>query len=221
MCVCVLPADVAVCHELRNPLHVLKSTISMLLEAPAANSGAEPGSTGEAQSDRSVAVPTPAQASVGPSTGRSMFSLQSVGSSSVVTRSLLPTREQNAQRREIAADVLSAIERMEGTVNDVLDFRKLDANMFVMNRKPTQLLALIDSVCRHCRSFLPRVVEFGYRVTPPEAEVMIDSRRVFQIITNGLRYAPPWAPHDKCGFGRCRVMFPTVACVLYRIRRCD
>ena len=91
------------------------------------------------------------------------------------------------QRREIAADVLSAIDRMEGTVNDVLDFRKLDANMFVMNRKPTPLRALIDSVCRHCRPFLPRCVAFGYRVCPTNAVVMVDGRRVFQIITNGLR----------------------------------
>ena len=86
-------------------------------------------------------------------------------------------------------DVLAAIDRMEGTVNDVLDFRKLDANMFVMNRKPTPLCGLIDSVCRHCRSFLPRCVTFGYRVVPTDAVVMVDARRVFQIITNGLRYA--------------------------------
>ena len=90
-------------------------------------------------------------------------------------------------KREVAADVVGAIDRMEGTVNDVLDFRKLDANMFVMARKETLLLSLIDSVCRHCRPFLPRSVEFGYRVSPPNAEVMIDSRRMFQIITNGLR----------------------------------
>jgi hypothetical protein len=88
---------------------------------------------------------------------------------------------------ELAADVMSAIDRMVGTVNDVLDFRKLDAGMFQMNCKPATLALLISSACRHCRSFLPTTVEFGFRVTPPEAEVVVDSRRVFQIITNGLR----------------------------------
>ncbi len=83
--------------------------------------------------------------------------------------------------------MLAAMDRMEGTVNDVLDFRKLDASMFAMVRKPTSLATLIDNVCRHCRSFLAHGVEFGYRVTPQDAVVMLDPRRVFQIVMNGLR----------------------------------
>ncbi len=104
-------------------------------------------------------------------------------------------------------DVLAAIDRMEGTVNDVLDFRKLDAEMFVMNRKPTALLTLIDSVCRHCRPFLPRCVEFGYRVHPRTATVMVDPRRVFQIITNGLRYLTTAL---CCVISNCRLSISTL-----------
>ena len=60
-------------------------------------------------------------------------------------------------------DIMAALDRMEGIVNDVLDFRKLEANMFAMNRKPTELAPLIDRVCRHCRGFLAHDIEMKYR----------------------------------------------------------
>ena len=84
---------------------------------------------------------------------------------------------------------------MEATVNDVLDFRKLDANMFSMSRKPVVVRDLIDSVCRHCRPFLKAHVQFGYRVSPADAVAMIDHRRMFQIIINGLSNAGKFT-HD-------------------------
>ena len=71
----------------------------------------------------------------------------------------------------------------------MLDFRKLDANMFLMSYKPVELLSLVDSACRHCRSFLARDVVLLYRVSPCSARIMADSRRVFQIISNGLSNA--------------------------------
>ena len=55
---------------------------------------------------------------------------------------------------QVAVDALSAIDRMECTVNDVLDFRKLDANLFAMTLKPTDLGRLVQRVCRHTRAFL-------------------------------------------------------------------
>jgi hypothetical protein len=58
--------------------------------------------------------------------------------------------------------------------------------MFVMTYKPTMLSTLLESVCRHCRPFLKRNIVLAYRVTPPDAYVKLDPRRVFQIITNGL-----------------------------------
>ena len=93
------------------------------------------------------------------------------------------------QRKQMVTDVLQALDRMEATVNDVLDFRKLDANMFSMSRKPVVVRDLIDSVCRHCRPFLKPHVQFGYRVSPADAVAMIDHRRMFQIIINGLSNA--------------------------------
>ena len=128
-----------VCHELRNPIHILKSSIGMLLNDATVAADGMTGTEG---------------AAIDPG---------------------------------VARDILSAIDRMEGTVNDVLDFRKLDANVFQMSRKLVMLSELIGDVCRHCRAFLARGVEFAYRVTPSTARVMVDSRRIFQIITNGLR----------------------------------
>jgi hypothetical protein len=64
-----------------------------------------------------------------------------------------------------------------------------DANMFVMQRKPTVLASLLESVCRHCRAFLNVHVLMGYRCNPNDASVMIDPRRIFQILTNGLSNA--------------------------------
>ena len=107
------------------------------------------------------------------------------GASSVSKWALSPAQ----QRKQMVTDVLQALDRMEATVNDVLDFRKLDANMFSMSRKPVVVRDLIDSVCRHCRPFLKAHVQFGYRVSPADAVAMIDHRRMFQIIINGLSNA--------------------------------
>ena len=241
------------CHELRNPLHVLKSTVHMLLEpddsggshnatyhsdphsdgarglaeadwhkfgtsassAMVVSASTAPSALHSAQApERLDVVPQPRNSNSGNSVG--WVRHVSTSSATGIPSGLLPGAAYQsmsgvghgigghgddtldttstsavavAQRREMAADVISAIERMEGTVNDVLDFRKLDANMFVMNRKPTPLLGLIDRVCRHCRPFLRADVTFGYRVRvdPSEEVLMLDARRVFQIITNGLR----------------------------------
>ena len=136
------------CHELRNPLHVLKSTLALLLEDNAHENAVVPVNQGTAAE----------------------------------------------QRQEMVADVLSALDRMEATVNDVLDFRKLDAQMFVMNRTAVSLRTMVDSICRHARAFLKSNVQLGYRVTPPDAEVMLDQRRMFQIIINGLSNAGKFTP---------------------------
>ena len=226
----------AVCHELRNPLHVLKSNVAFLLAAKNVNLSASSSLAPKPHavrlgfcSDTSRALswsesltlagpglsPTPTGAAstrlsvvsdpvhwhdsdqawsfpIGPGDGRSSGGLQvdvDGDSTKASTGQLQVECQPQAELavQEIAADVMAAIDRMEGTVNDVLDFRKLDANMFAMTTKPTALLPLLDSICRHCRSFLAPSVDFGYRVRPSPAVVMIDSRRVFQIITNGLR----------------------------------
>ena len=46
----------------------------------------------------------------------------------------------DADHRALAADALAAIARMEGTVNDVLDFRKLDACLFEMTPSMVRLV---------------------------------------------------------------------------------
>ena len=73
------------------------------------------------------------------------------------------------------------------TVHQVLDFRKLDANLFTMAPGPLGVAELISGACRHCRAFLRPEVGLRFRVTPPDARAMLDARRVIQIITNGLR----------------------------------
>ena len=100
----------------------------------------------------------------------------------------------DAQRAEMITDVLEALGRMESTVNDVLDFKKLDADMFSMTRKPVVVRDMMEGVCRHGRAFLKPSVQLGYRVTPPDAMGMIDDRRMFQIIINGLSNAGKFTP---------------------------
>ncbi len=72
-------------------------------------------------------------------------------------------------------------------MNDVLDFRKLDANLFQMTLKPVDLDRLIESACRHCRGFLLPTVGLQFRVVPAGAMLQLDARRIHQILTNGLR----------------------------------
>jgi signal transduction histidine kinase len=93
--------------------------------------------------------------------------------------------------RQVAVDALSAIDRMECTVNDVLDFRKLDANLFKMSPQRVDVGAVVDSICRHCRSFLLPNVDLQYRVLPRGAWASVDARRLHQIVVNGLRWVVP------------------------------
>ena len=90
-------------------------------------------------------------------------------------------------RHQVSVDALSAIDRMECTVNDVLDFRKLDANLFKMSSKEVDVSAVVSRICHHCRSFLLPTVGLQYRVVPAEARACIDARRLHQIVVNGLR----------------------------------
>jgi signal transduction histidine kinase len=76
---------------------------------------------------------------------------------------------------------------MESTVNDVLDFRKLEERTMVLYPAPEPLAAFVDGVCRQCRSFIREDVEVAYRVVPAGATACFDGRRVFQILMNGLR----------------------------------
>ena len=146
------------CHELRNPLHVLKSTLTLLLEDQ------PPEEVSSARKPHDRVVPASAVSA------------------------------HSSQRQEMVTDVLAALDRMEATVNDVLDFRKLDAQMFVMAPKPVQLRMLVDSICRSSRPFLKNSVQLGYRVTPKDAVAMVDHRRMFQIIINGLSNAGKFTP---------------------------
>ncbi len=69
----------------------------------------------------------------------------------------------------------------------VLDFRKLDANMFTLSCKPVDVTRLIREACHHCRAFMLPTVGLRYRVWPTGVWAQLDSRRVHQIVTNGLR----------------------------------
>ncbi len=173
------------CHELRNPIHVLKSTLAMLLD--------------DVQMPTTLSYPLLRHQSslstvhLTADTSARSPALQ-VWHSPIANSPCSP--DQLNQRREMVADVLAALDRMEATVNDVLDFRKLDANMFKMNLLPELLAPLVDRACRHCRSFLKSSVQFGYRVTPRDAVVMVDKRRLFQILVNGLSNAGKFTADD-------------------------
>jgi hypothetical protein len=96
-------------------------------------------------------------------------------------------------------------------VNDVLDFRKLDANAFKMSPKEVNLVALIDTVCWFCRSFLKPTAVLRYRVINRSGNpnIMLDPRRVCQIIANGLRCARVGA--CSIGFFSTSWLFPPFA----------
>jgi signal transduction histidine kinase len=77
---------------------------------------------------------------------------------------------------------------MECTVNDVLDFRKLDANLFLMSVKPVHVAPLMEGICKHCRPLLLGSVGLQFRVQPPDARALLDPRRLHQILINGIRW---------------------------------
>jgi hypothetical protein len=143
-----------VCHELRNPLHVLKASLSILLErarpglstgtapAPGAQPEApEPPAAASASANAgavegaAAAGHAPASPALAPAV--TVFPVAPRSPAAMVTHPLEATNDSDDP--SVATDALCAIQRMEDTVNDVLDFRKLDANLFTMSPAPVDL----------------------------------------------------------------------------------
>ena len=148
---------VAVCQGLRSPLHVLKSTLTTLLED-------EPGST-PGRTAAPVDVP-------------------------VLLQPLAVVRDEPYwQRHAMVSDVFAAVADLEGIVSVLADFQALASGRLVMHRAPVCLTEVVGSVCTRSRAFLRPSVQLGYRVSPADAVVMGDARRLAQILACGLSNA--------------------------------
>ncbi len=91
-------------------------------------------------------------------------------------------------RTKYATDMRVALERVEATLADMMDFRRLDAGALSLDvSRQFGLRALLEHGRRYFRGMVPTGVEFGYRVTPANAAVNFDGRRFLQIIANGVR----------------------------------
>jgi signal transduction histidine kinase len=82
---------------------------------------------------------------------------------------------------------MSAVNRIEETINDVLDFRQLDTNMLRMQCEAHVLSTVVEDACRRGRDMLPPSVQLWCRISSPSSVVIVDARRITQIITHGLR----------------------------------
>ncbi len=73
-------------------------------------------------------------------------------------------------------------------MNDVLDFRQLDSSSLTTSVVPTNLEVMIATACRQLRTFVRSSIPLRYRLLSSNVrEVVLDPRRVMQIITNGIR----------------------------------
>ena len=140
----------AVCHELRNPLHVLKSAVSLLEPTLYQGGGGRQdnrsdASAGQLPADIVASANRLTSASIadgGSAAGSSLTRLKAStdahASSAVLsmTATDIPATQcldddfallndvlDVEEQKELMLDIHAAIERMEATVNDVLDFR--------------------------------------------------------------------------------------------------
>ncbi len=93
-------------------------------------------------------------------------------------------------RLELLEDLQASAQRMESTVNDVLVLRQLDQHYLVPEVESFDLGRLVATTCQGCRAFFRDDVALAYRVVAPQgAVVMMDGRRLAQILVNVLRWA--------------------------------
>jgi signal transduction histidine kinase len=93
-------------------------------------------------------------------------------------------------RLELLEDLQASAQRMESTVNDVLVLRQLDQHYLVPEVESCDLGRLVATTCQGCRAFFRDDVALAYRVVAPQgAVVMMDGRRLAQILVNVLRWA--------------------------------
>ena len=206
-----------VCHELRNPLHIVKTAFramvtSMTATSPRGNTSRE--GNGSAVS----AFHSPAGMTSQDDYGTDKLSVPATSCSENGEDDSddepPPTEEE---LHSIIEDARSALVQMQTTLNDVLDYRSLEAGVgaLKLNKQPISLakvliFELIESVVMtvgyddvkwsscglqcivpvlmRCRAFLPPGVELNLVCKDQDAVVAIDRVRLSQIITNGMRY---------------------------------
>ena len=94
--------------------------------------------------------------------------------------------------RQGLTDMERSIERTEVLVEDLLDTSLIDTNMFLLQRKRYNLVAL-------CQDWLHQYIEgvgssLTFKTTDRPAEVEVDSNRIFQVLINLLSSARKYSP---------------------------
>ena len=152
-----------VCHELRNPLHVLAQWFVSLLQ-PSEQSTSAPQHNGK------IIQPL--------ADGKPCDDATDSNPSDALTAS---------ERTEIIADVKDAIFQMQSTVNDVLDFRKLNDGRFSYTPQAGDVHTALVATVRRGRTFVASGVDYCYSIPDVGCMVYMDRMRVMQILTNGVR----------------------------------
>ena len=157
-----------ICHELRNPLHIVKSSLASLIHCALKNI-AERLPVAELHQHLCE------------------FSALLADMGGITMEDALPAHDDVIS---VVRDAKSALAQMQSTVNEVLDFRAIESglNSLKLDCKQVVLGDVIMPVLLRCRSFLHHGVELKVIMPSPSATVHVDPTRLAQIITNGLRY---------------------------------
>jgi signal transduction histidine kinase len=156
-----------ICHELRNPLHIIKTSFGTLV--------------GQIQRLRLPRKVDNSKHSLGDSGDQLSEFDCAFGDTDVVTPEELEA---------VIADAGSALAQMQATVNEVLDYRAMDGGLTALKLHVefVRLSEVVMPVLLRCRAFLPNGVPLRVIMCDPEATVCIDQNRLSQVITNGMRY---------------------------------
>jgi signal transduction histidine kinase len=156
-----------ICHELRNPLHIIKTSFGTLV--------------GQIQRWRHPNKPAQSQHSVGDSGDQPFDFDLAFDDADAVTADELEA---------VIADAGSALAQMQATVNEVLDYRAMDGGLAALklHLEFVRLGEVAMPVLMRCRAFLPNGVPLRVVLCDPEATICVDQTRLSQVITNGMRY---------------------------------
>lgn len=103
----------------------------------------------------------------------------------------------SAEQRELLGDVLTSARHLLGLINEILDLAKVESGKLVLHPEPVVLSWHIAEVAEILRALAaPKGIEIRIDCAPEIDEVVLDPRRLHQVLYNYLSNAIKFSPPD-------------------------
>lgn len=102
----------------------------------------------------------------------------------------------NERQLEYAHTIMESSKRLKLLIDDVIDLAMVDAGRLTMNRQPTEIIGLLQSVVGMMGEWArQQSLELAIDTSPGIGSFVVDEKRIkqvlFNLISNSIQYTPP------------------------------